>query len=96
MIPVEYELGRQYERERVQQANSHRLARQAVTGRHSRVAHRFYFPTAKQLRVWIEDVVGLAPAEPRRGWGAASRQVAQRGHLRPSHSGESQRGVNYG
>jgi hypothetical protein len=60
MIPVDYELGRQYQRERVQEANSHRLARQAVTGWRSRVAHRSCVPTAKQLRVWIEGMVGLA------------------------------------
>ena len=33
MIPVDYELGRQYQNERVQEATNHRLARDAMPGK---------------------------------------------------------------
>jgi hypothetical protein len=59
MIPFDYELGRQYQHERVQEATSHRLACQALAG-WPRVAHRFHFPIAKRLHTWIDDMVGIA------------------------------------
>jgi hypothetical protein len=60
MILVDYELGRQYQNERVQDVARHRLASQAAAGLHSHLAQRLHFPTAKPLHVWIDDIVGLA------------------------------------
>jgi hypothetical protein len=60
MTLVDYELGRQYQNERAHEAASHRLARQAMAGRQAHVAQRLHFPTAKLMRVWIDELVGLA------------------------------------
>jgi hypothetical protein len=60
MIPVDEELGRQYQLERIEEANCHRLLRQTATGGQPPLAHGVYSPIAKQLRMWIADVVGLA------------------------------------
>jgi hypothetical protein len=65
MIPVDYELGRQYQLERVRAASSHRFLRQVVARGHSHVSSQPLrdLPTARPIRVWIARVV--APATRR-------------------------------
>ena len=60
MIPVEYELARQYHYERQRDAATRRLARQATcVAQHSRAAHHLRVSSAQQLRAWIGDLLGL-------------------------------------
>ena len=59
MMPVDYELVRQYQHELVQKASRHRLACQSLVG-WRRAADCFDSPIAKRLNTWIDDFVGLA------------------------------------
>jgi len=60
MIPVDYELGRQYQLERVDEANNHRLLGQAVPRRQSHDAHAQESPIAGPVRARIVRVVAAA------------------------------------
>ena len=58
MIPVDYELGRQYQLERVHAANNHRLLRQLVACGHSHISQPLRdFPSARPVRGWIVRVL---------------------------------------
>jgi len=71
MIPVDYELGRQYQLERQREAATHRLARRAAVARHIRAAHHLSLPTARQLRAWIDRLQDLSQAKASRSSTAA-------------------------
>jgi hypothetical protein len=61
MIPVDYELGRQYQLERVHAANNHRLLRQVVACGHSHISQPLRnLPTARPVRARIVRVLAAA------------------------------------
>ena len=64
MIPVEYELGRQYQLERERQAATFRLARRGAVARDPGAPHHLSLATARHWRAWIDCLPGL-PGRPR-------------------------------
>ena len=68
MIPVDYELHRQYQYERLSQAATCRRLRQATGAAHMQGSHHLRVPTARQARTWITTMLGLVP---RRIWDPA-------------------------
>jgi hypothetical protein len=61
MMPVDYELGREYQQDRQREAASHRLLRQATRAQHSGAGNLHYTPSTRQLRAWINDLLGFVP-----------------------------------
>jgi hypothetical protein len=59
MIPVDYELGREYQRERLEEAIDYRLGCRAARSRRRRMVHHFQVPKVRYLRAWLEDVLGV-------------------------------------
>jgi len=73
MIPVDYELGRQYQIERVCAANNHRLLPQVVACEHSHVSQLLRdLPIARPVRAWIVRVLAAATRRVSRRLEAAS------------------------
>ena len=60
MIPVDYELGRQYQHERQREAATHRFARQATSvAQQSLAGQHFRVSAAQQLRASTGDLLRL-------------------------------------
>jgi hypothetical protein len=53
MIPVDYELGRQYCEERLHEASTRRVAREAAAARYPRVTFKVPVLATGVLRAWV-------------------------------------------
>jgi hypothetical protein len=61
MIPVDYELHREYQYERLREAATHRRLAQAIATPRRQASRHLRAPTARPLRMWISTLLGLVP-----------------------------------
>jgi hypothetical protein len=61
MMPVDYELGREYQQDRQREAASYRLLRQGTSAQRSGAGNLHFAPSTRHLRAWINDLLGFVP-----------------------------------